>query len=92
LPLINGAASLTFAQIANPRTALIDGFGQINTGSNWPADWTTPWPSGLPNAYYWTGTEDTGNPGFSWIVVEYDGMVFVNYDRQSNDFRVVCVP
>jgi len=92
LPLINGAASLTFDQIANPRTALIDGFGQVNVGPNWPADFTTPWPSGLPSGPYWTGTENTDVPGYSWFVGDLDGMVLVTGDRQGFHFRAVCVP
>jgi len=55
LPLINGAVSLTWNQITGPRTALIDGFGQINTGPS--SDWTTPWEStGLPLDLFWSGT------------------------------------
>jgi hypothetical protein len=91
LPLINGAASQSWDQIANPKTALIDGFGQVSTGQN-AADWTTPWPSGLPDADYWTGTEYADGPGGSWVVDAGDGKVNVVFDPQSLDFRVVCVP
>jgi hypothetical protein len=84
LPLINGAASLTGAQIENPRTAFIDGFGQINTGPNWPDDWTTPWPSGLPVSHYWPGTELTGKPGDSWIVRDHGGVVLTHGDQSSH--------
>jgi len=95
LPLINDATSLTWDQIIGPKTALIDGFGQINTGpggQNWRDHWTTPWPSGLPGDYYWTGTESTDRPGDSWIVYFSDGIVYVSGDRQRYSYRVVCVP
>jgi len=49
-------------------------------------------PSGLPSDNYWTGTENTDNPGNSWIVNDNDGKVNVNNNHQSNDRRVVCVP
>ena len=48
--------------------------------------------SGLPSDNYWTGTENTDNPGNSWIVNDNDGIVNVNNDNQSNSNRVVCVP
>jgi len=93
LPLINGASSLAWAQVMKaPGTVFIDGFGEINVGPNWPGDFTTPWPSGLPGDGYWTGTENTDNPGNSWIVNDNDGMVNVNNDNQSNHNRAVCVP
>jgi len=98
-PLINGAASQTWEQIANQKTALIDGFGQINTGPDIPADWTTPWPPGLPGGKYWTGAEHSDYPGVPWYVSEDDGFVFVFGDifqgdsaRQNDSVRAVCVP
>ena len=50
--------------------------------------------SGLPNDNYWTGTENSNNPGNYWIVdgSNNPGNVNVNSDDQSNDNRVVCVP
>ena len=48
--------------------------------------------SGLPNDNYWTGTENSNNPGNSWIVNGNNGNVNVNSNDQSNDNRVVCVP
>ena len=47
-------------------------------------------PSGLPNDNYWTGTENSDNPGNSWIVNNNGGNV--NDNNQSNNNRVVCVP
>jgi len=81
LPLINGSASLAWGSISSG--AAIDGFGAKGA----------PWPSGLPGDNYWTGTEDAGDPGDSWIVHDHDGNVYVNSLHQSGDVgRVVCVP
>ena len=91
LPLFNGAASQTWDQIVDPRTALIDGFGQINTGQS-GTDWTTPWPSGLPLGPYWTGTVYTDRSGRSWFVIDVVGIVNVLTDVQSRQLLVVCVP
>jgi len=92
LPVINGAASQSWGQIAKPKTAIIDGFGQIATGLNGP-DWTTPWPSGLPSDYYWTGTRHTDRPGHSWLVSDVGGSVNVGGTRQDDPSRrVICVP
>jgi hypothetical protein len=66
---------------------LIDGFGY---GAR-------PWSEiGLPYTYYWTGTEVSDIPGYSWIVHGYGGInesqVGVNNVGQSHTIRVVCVP
>ena len=90
LPLINGAASLSWDQIINSGTAKIDGFGQINTGPKYEA-WTTPWPSGLPSSIYWTGTVYSDNADRSWRVHDADGVVVVSGNFRSNTYRVFCV-
>ena len=93
LPLINGAVSQSWGQVrGEPGAVLIDGFGPITTGPNWPADWTTPWPSGLSSGYYWTGTERNEVPDLSWIVRDYDTIVRVSDGIQSIGYRVACVP
>jgi hypothetical protein len=91
LPRINDAASLTLVQITAPRTAHIDGFGQIKTGDR-PVYWSTPWETRLPRYTYWTGTEDSARPGTSWIVGNGNGNVFIGSDRHSYQNRVACVP
>ena len=92
LPLVNGAASQSWGQISKPKTAIVDGFGQITTGVN-ELDWTTPWPSGLPSDYYWTGTRHTDRPGHSWLVSDVGGSVNVGGTRQDDPSRrVICVP
>jgi len=91
LPLINGAASLTATQIIDPGTVFIDGFGQINTGQSF-ANWNTPWPSGLPYDFYWTGTGRAGRLGLSWSIDGNGGFIFVGDRHQSLGSRVVCVP
>ena len=78
LPLINGSASLGSV----PQGATIDGFGVVGA----------PWPSGLPDGHYWSGTEDAGRPGRSRVVNAYGGKVrLAGYGPQSSVRRVVCV-
>jgi len=73
----------------------IDGFGAVGA----------PWPSGLPRALYWTGTEGPyfpGDlPGSSWFVgpggpggsgFGSDNVRVDSYNRQNiPSQRVVCV-
>jgi len=61
--------------------ATIDGFGAQGA----------PWPSALPNTYYWTGTERTDDPASSWLVNAHDGKVGINISDQFSGHRVVCV-
>jgi alpha-tubulin suppressor-like RCC1 family protein/putative hemolysin len=83
LPLINSSDSL--AWIDNNIITHIDGFGAPGL----------PWPSGLPEDHYWTGTEDTNYPGGLRLVVGYtahNSKVEVRGDRQGTAYRVLCVP
>jgi len=80
LPLIGGKEAL--GSEAYTQGVSIDGFGR--SGASWPA--------GLPRGDYWTGTQGTDGPGFSWIVGVYGGVVSVTNCLQSNQRRVVCVP
>jgi hypothetical protein len=92
LPLINGASYLPWAQIINPKSAFIDGIGQITTGRNRPADWATPWPAGLPGDGYWTGTENGTEHGYSYCVYDEGGVVSLVGDADpSSELRVVCI-
>jgi hypothetical protein len=50
------------------------------------------WPSGLPNNYYWSGTDYTASPGYSWFIVGLGGLVYVSFDVQGYANGVVCVP
>jgi len=77
LPLIGGSSSLRDV----PRDPSTDGFGYVGG----------PGSSGLPSGPYWTGTEVANNPGYSWIVVDDNGLI-LSHRRQSNQGRVVCVP
>ena len=87
LPLINGSISLESVPVG----ATIDGCGAMGA----------PWPSGLPHGSYWTGTEDSSNPGLSWNIGIGDdyvvgpvgaGDVGVAGEFQRDSLRVVCVP
>jgi len=60
----------------------IDGFGTRGV----------PWPSGLPNDRYWTGTEVTGSPDTSWIISAHNDSVVTLRGIQNAAFRVACVP
>ena len=84
LPLINGSTSLTSLARGAILSggATIDGFGTIDS----------PWPSGLPGASFWSGTELTDGPGNSWFVNGHSGSVSVSYNPHSSQTRVVCVP
>ena len=88
LPRINNSDLLGTLSGEAKDGAKIDGFG---TGFGAKG---APWPSGLPNTRYWTGTrsDDSSAPSFAWIVGPYDGKVYVYLDHQSNVHRVVCVP
>jgi len=77
LPRINNSDSW-----AGKGKAAIDGFGV--SGASWPSD--------LPEANYWMGTDYAGFPGYSWLVYVNDGNVHIFNRRQSYDARVVCVP
>ncbi len=80
LPRVNNTNSYpTSSYIGNE---LVDGFGSINSA----------WPSGLPGAFYWTGTVDTDYPGNSWSVTGLGGSVLAGFGGQSVGNRVVCVP
>ena len=62
----------------------IDGFGSQGA----------PWPQMLPGGaiFYWTGTELADNPGYSFLVGNYGGKVFITCLKQDYMGRVVCVP
>jgi len=77
LPYINNSDSWVWN--ANDEVN-IDGFGA----------WGAPWPSGLSNGFYWTGTKFTNDPGRSWVVS--GGDYIDGLGHQSSDARVVCVP
>jgi hypothetical protein len=81
LPLINGANALSNVD----DTAIIDGFGKVGTA------WS---PIGLPRGYYWSGTEYSDYPGFSWSVNGYGGGAYFNVYNDDKGFasRVACVP
>ena len=79
LPLIGGRNSLAGGML--PSGTPIDGFGS----------WGAPWPSGLPSATYWAGTERTGDPDVSFVVADWHGKVGNNYAHQFRGSKVVCV-
>ena len=64
----------------------IEGFGNIDGEFSL-------WPAGLPQDFYWTGTERNGpRPVEAWLVAPREGYVFVQSSPQSESYRVVCVP
>jgi hypothetical protein len=82
LPLINNSASWD-GQNPQHRGIPIDGFGFESR----------PWSEvGLPNGYFWTGTEASVNPGLSRFVLGDGGTVHANVLHQGAVNRVVCVP
>jgi len=82
LPLIGGSESLGWDDAKKEGTP-IDGFGTAGA----------PWPTGLPTAVRWTGTEGSGGyTGRSWVVHGSGGNVNVVNVPQSDRNRVVCVP
>jgi len=82
LPRVNG--SERFSSLSVPRGTLIDGFGAVGA----------PWPTGLPNFYYWTGTVHADRPNLSWYVCNFaaNGKADTFPDCQSTRNWVVCVP
>jgi hypothetical protein len=86
LPRLNNSDSWTRgSDYWRKGPAKLDGFGAIDT----------PWPSGLPKSYYWTGTERTDEPGNSWGVCHnpHSGRAeLCSATSQSKTARVVCVP
>ena len=82
LPLIGGKNKRPSQD--TPSGTPVDGFGSVGA----------KWPSSLPSDYYWTGTENSRNPSYSWMVNDHDdgGIVGVLYGNQSYPQRVVCVP
>ena len=78
LPLIDGSESI--GEI--PQGTSIDGFGTKGA----------PWPDGLPIEFYWTGTEYSGHPRHSWLIVNSGGYISDNFVTQGNGRSVVCVP
>ena len=78
LPLIDGSTSLW----ETPKGTPVDGFGAVGA----------PWPSDLPNAVYWTGTEFSIGPGHSWRIGDRSGNVRAAYGPQSLWARALCVP
>ena len=80
LPKVNSSTSYPSSSYTG--TEPVDGFGHLGD----------LWPSGLPSDGYWTGTEDSGGPGYSWIVDGGGGSVFAFNVIQSYSYRVVCVP
>ena len=81
LPFIGGKNALPFSQKI-PSGTPVDGFGAM--GAKWPPD--------MPVDLYWTGTEHSGYPRHSWLVVNSGGYVSDNFVTQGNTRRVVCVP
>jgi formylglycine-generating enzyme required for sulfatase activity len=75
-----------FAEAISLSFSYIDGFGLPGK----------PWPAGLPCGSYWTGTECSDYPDYSWFVYSGDsgdcGDITITGTYQSADFRVVCVP
>ena len=65
-----------------PRDTIpIDGFGAYGA----------PWPSGLPNAHFLTGTAHPAIPGYWWLIYNDVGNVgILAYQRRT--YRFVCVP
>jgi len=83
LPQINNSDSLALASPdISAKITHIDGFGAH----------CAPWPSGLPDDSYWTGTEYTVTPGNSWAINYHGDQVVVTYFHQSVAARAVCVP
>ena len=76
LPRINNSDSWN-----GDTEAAIDGFGASGD----------PWPSGLPDDLYWTGTAYTDFPGRSWIVLYNGGNAKVYSYSQSDVSRAACV-
>jgi len=81
LPRINGRDSLAWKD--RDEIVYIEGFGALGD----------PWPSeSLHTVYYWTGTEDTNQPGNLWVVFVDKGRVNV-FNRTNHRINsVVCVP
>ena len=81
LPLIGENESLRRNDATRQETP-VDGFGSVGA----------PWPPGLPNVSYWSGTENIDLPVHSWVVSVDSGSVFVLIARQSILVSAVCVP
>lgn len=86
LPRVNGSDSMPRAD--SGQVTRIDGFGAPGA----------PWPSGLPQDRYWTGTEFTREPavpgqhGGVWLVGVGSGSVLIHNEGKSATYRAVCVP
>jgi hypothetical protein len=78
LPLVGGSKSSGAMQMGMP----VDGFGS----------WGAPWPSGLPEGYYWTGTENSRGPEQALVVDVKRGNVNLGVGKQKSSQSVVCVP
>jgi len=83
LPRINNSAAWDGAETAGPDPVGIEAFGVL--GGDWPAL--------LPKAYYWTGTQDDTEPGYSWGVrAVQDGIIgVIGADAEGNHLRVACI-
>jgi len=86
LPRINGKDSLARADVG--KNTHIDGFGALGV----------LWPSGIPQAVYWTDTVDFDGPGGPFFVsVFFDGpgpgplVTLSAGDDQRSPYRVACV-
>jgi hypothetical protein len=82
LPLINDSESWATKLGVSFSSNDIDGFGA--TGA--------PWPLGLPDSRYWTGTVDSARSSYSWLVYKDGGSVVVHSADKSNRLNVLCVP
>jgi hypothetical protein len=98
LPLINKKGSLGKAAVQDPGTVAIEGLGTLNTGPR-DGDFTTPWSTtGLQDAWYWTGTENSDRPDSLWVVGVVSGggnasgnAVVSPVDKYRRN-RAICVP
>jgi len=79
-PRVQGWTDLSGISVQS--SYLVDGFGSVGA----------PWPPGLPNVSYWSGTENIDLPVHSWVVSVDSGSVFVLIARQSILVSAVCVP
>ena len=78
LPLINNAP--TEKDNYNIERHSIDGFGKYGS----------PWPSGLDEGDYWTGT-DEGQANKVWHVYAYGGKVDLGGGGPWETYRALCV-
>jgi hypothetical protein len=87
LPDINKMRTLSISSL--PSDLSIDGFGA-------PDD---PWPSGLSDGSYWTGTQSGSSDqprqprtAGQWYVSKSNDKVYASYGSQGSSRHVACVP